>query len=53
MVRKSPHAHARFAHNGNNNSNLDHNHRVEIIESIDSISRDEQDVPLTQYITNA
>ena len=24
-----------------------------IIESVDSISRDEQDVPLTQYITNA
>ena len=24
-----------------------------IIESIDSISRDEQDVPLTQFITNA
>ena len=24
-----------------------------IIESIDSISRDERDVPLTQYITNA
>ena len=26
---------------------------VDFIESIDSISRDEQDVPLTQYITNA
>ena len=24
-----------------------------IIESVDSISRDERDVPLTQYITNA
>ena len=24
-----------------------------LVESIDSISRDEQDVPLTQYITNA
>ena len=24
-----------------------------IIESVDSISRDEWDVPLTQYITNA
>ena len=24
-----------------------------IIESVDSISRDELDVPLTQYITNA
>ena len=24
-----------------------------VIESIDSISRDERDVPLTQYITNA
>ena len=28
-------------------------HRVGIIESVDSISRDERDVPLTQYITNA
>ena len=28
-------------------------HRVDIIESVDSISRDERDVPLTQYITNA
>ena len=26
---------------------------LSIIESVDSISRDEQDVPLTQYITNA
>ena len=26
---------------------------VDFIESVDSISRDEQDVPLTQYITNA
>ena len=26
---------------------------LNIIESVDSISRDEQDVPLTQYITNA
>ena len=26
---------------------------VVIIESVDSISRDERDVPLTQYITNA
>ena len=26
---------------------------VYIIESVDSISRDERDVPLTQYITNA
>ena len=26
---------------------------VDIIESIDSISRDEPDSPLTQYITNA
>ena len=26
---------------------------VTIIESVDSISRDERDVPLTQYITNA
>ena len=26
---------------------------IYIIESIDSISRDERDVPLTQYITNA
>ena len=26
---------------------------ISIIESIDSISRDERDVPLTQYITNA
>ena len=26
---------------------------IYIIESVDSISRDEQDVPLTQYITNA
>ena len=25
----------------------------DIIESVDSISRDERDVPLTQYITNA
>ena len=24
-----------------------------IVESVDSISRDEQDAPLTQYITNA
>ena len=24
-----------------------------LIESVDSISRDERDVPLTQYITNA
>ena len=24
-----------------------------VIESVDSISRDERDVPLTQYITNA
>ena len=24
-----------------------------IIESVDSISRDERDIPLTQYITNA
>ena len=24
-----------------------------IIESVDSISRDERDAPLTQYITNA
>ena len=30
-------------------------HRVDIIdiESVDSISRDERNVPLTQYITNA
>ena len=28
-------------------------HRVGIIESVDSISRDEPDSPLTQYITNA
>ena len=27
--------------------------RYSIIESVDSISRDERDVPLTQYITNA
>ena len=26
---------------------------IYIIESVDSISRDERDVPLTQYITNA
>ena len=26
---------------------------LNIIESVDSISRDERDVPLTQYITNA
>ena len=26
---------------------------IGIIESVDSISRDERDVPLTQYITNA
>ena len=26
---------------------------IHIIESVDSISRDERDVPLTQYITNA
>ena len=32
---------------------LDSYHRVGIIESVDSISRDERDVPLTQYITNA
>ena len=28
-------------------------HRVGIIELVDSISRDEPDSPLTQYITNA
>ena len=27
--------------------------KIIIIESVDSISRDERDVPLTQYITNA
>ena len=27
--------------------------RTIIVESVDSISRDERDVPLTQYITNA
>ena len=27
--------------------------KIEIIESVDSISRDEPDSPLTQYITNA
>ena len=27
--------------------------KIYIIESVDSISRDERDVPLTQYITNA
>ena len=31
---------------------IGHNHRVGIIESVDSISRDELDAPLTQYITN-
>ena len=30
-----------------------HTYGVCIIESVDSISRDERDVPLTQYITNA
>ena len=30
-----------------------YNHRVGIIESVDSISRDEPDSPLMQYITNA
>ena len=28
-------------------------HTCSIIESVDSISRDERDAPLTQYITNA
>ena len=31
--------------------NYIHNHRV-VIESVDSISRDERGFPLTQYITN-
>ena len=30
-----------------------HTDLCSIIESVDSISRDERDVPLTQYITNA
>ena len=31
----------------------DHYNRTYIIESVDSISRDERDSPLTQYIRNA
>ena len=31
----------------------EYNIYIYIIESVDSISRDERDVPLTQYITNA
>ena len=33
--------------------NHNHYYRMPIIELVDSISRDERDVPLTQYITNA
>ena len=38
--RSLPHINLRYIH-------------THIIESVDSISRDEPDVPLTQYITNA
>ena len=38
------------SNNNNNNSNNNNNHRV---GTVDSISRDERDAPLMQYITNA
>ena len=44
-------------HGREKRENLHHakisHYRVDIIESVDSISRDEPDSPLTQYITNA